>query len=217
MSASSDGQQGVGSLLELLPLSCWSAVVDLLTARDLLSLSLSSNSVQQLLSSTPGIWSQAACNCLLASTSTSSTAAGSTAVGSSTSSAHSSNQRHQHQRQQQPAVHAAPAAAAVEGASSADAAAQRMLSAFTALAYSCQRLKPQLKPQCYLLPPWLAAQPGKARGFARVDGQTLNPGLVLTEAQVHRLSLGSLSGARPGVSSQQLSPVAAVQWDSYWV
>ncbi|WIA37491.1 hypothetical protein OEZ86_014405 [Tetradesmus obliquus] len=51
------------------------------------------------------------------------------------------------------------------------------------------------------------AQPGKARGFARVDGQTLNPGLVLTEAQVHRLSLGCLSGhAASSTAKQQSSP-----------
>ncbi|WIA17265.1 hypothetical protein OEZ85_014137 [Tetradesmus obliquus] len=53
----------------------------------------------------------------------------------------------------------------------------------------------------------LAAQPGKVRGFARVDGQTLNPGLVLTEAQVHRLSLGCLSGhAASSTAKQQSSP-----------
>jgi hypothetical protein len=192
MSGSSEGQQAGGSLLELLPLSCWSAVVDLLTARDLLCLSLSSKAVQQLLSNTPGIWCQAACNCLLAGTSSSNS---STAAASAAGRVASSNQRHQQQQQQQQIEYAAAAAAVFNGDNSAaDEAAHRMLSAFTALAYSCQRLKPQLKLQSYLLPPWLAAQPGKARGFARVEGRTLNPGFVLSEAQVHWLSLGCLSG-----------------------
>jgi hypothetical protein len=98
------------------------------------------------------------------------------------------------QQQQQALPATAAAAAAAEGTSTIDKAARSMLSAFTALAYSCQRLKPQPKPQCYLLPPWLPAQPGKARGFVRSEGETLNPSLVLSEAEVHWLSLGCLSG-----------------------
>lgn len=179
--------------MELLPLSCWSAVVDLLSARDLLSLSLSTKAVQQLLNSTPGIWCQAVCNCLLAcaaaGTSSSNRTASRAVAGVSGASGNSSN--HWHTRQQQQAA----AAAAPTGSSTSDEAAHHMLSATTALAYSCQRLKPQMKPQCYLLPPWLAAQPGKARGLVRAEQvQTLNPALMLSQAQVHWLSLGCLSG-----------------------
>ncbi|KAF6259390.1 hypothetical protein COO60DRAFT_1018542 [Scenedesmus sp. NREL 46B-D3] len=201
--SSTEGQEG-GCLLELLPLSCWSAVVDLLSARDLLSLSLSTKAVQQLLNSTPGIWCQAVCNCLLAcaaaGTSSSNRTASRAVAGVSGASGNSSN--HWHTRQQQQAA----AAAAPTGSSTSDEAAHHMLSATTALAYSCQRLKPQMKPQCYLLPPWLAAQPGKARGLVRAEQvQTLNPALMLSQAQVHWLSLGCLSGHDGGVFTSSCS------------
>jgi hypothetical protein len=193
-SGSSEGQLEGSCLLEVLPLSCWSAVVDLLSAADVLRLSNSSKAVQQLLSSTPGIWCQAARNCLLtAAVPGSSFAAGSTAslLPSSSSSRHASSASPQWQQQQ--AVQAA--ATAWDGNSDKqDEAAYQMLSAFTALAHSCQHLRPQMKPQTYLLPPWLAAQPGKARGFVQLDGQSLNPSLTLSEAQVHWLSLGCLAG-----------------------
>jgi hypothetical protein len=188
-SASSEGQQEGSCLLELLPLSCCSAVVDLLSAREILCLSISSKAVQQLLNSTPGIWCQAARNCLLtaAVSGSSVTAASSTASLLSSSSLQLSTTACQ--------LAAQSAEAAWDGNSNADdTAAHQLLSAFTGLASSCQRLRPQMKPTTYLLPPWLAAQPGKARGFVQLDGQPLNPALMLSEAQVHWLSLGCLSG-----------------------
>jgi hypothetical protein len=186
-SASSEGQQEGSCLLELLPLSCWSAAVDLLSARDMLCLSISSKALQQLLNSTPGIWCQAARNCLLTAAVPNSSLTGSTASSLSSSSIQVNSAAFQQVAQ--------GAAAAWDGNSdAADAAARQMLRAFTGLASSCQRLRPQMKPQAYLLPPWLAAQPGKARGFVQLESQLLNPTLMLSEAEVHWLSLGCLSG-----------------------
>eukprot|EP00775_Hariotina_reticulata_P004148 gene4148-4397_t len=79
------------------------------------------------------------------------------------------------------------------------------------LAHTVQGLRPRFKAQSYLLPPWLAMQPGKARGFVRIlepSSTALNPSLVLDAAEVQWLSLGCLSGHAGGVfiSSCNSSP-----------
>lgn len=192
---STAGGDGGNSLLELLPVTCWATIVDMLAARDLLCLSLASKAMHELMNSTPGMWSQAACTYL-------SLTAGN---GSSNGSSYSRNclasvlatPPHAAVGHSRPTSGQPEASAAVEP-HAADQAARRMLRSLTAAAYTCRGLKPQLKPQLYLLPPWLGAQPGKARGFVRVEGSALNPALQLTEAQVHWLSWGCLSGGWVG-------------------
>lgn len=185
--------------LEWLPVSCWSIIVDELAAKDLLCLSMTSKVVSCQLGGVPGLWTQACSNSLGMHSTTA-------AACSNSSCSHTSHAiqppRHStiYSNQHNPTF-------AISQQQHDDQQAQQILSSLVALAHTTGNLKPQLKPQSYLLPPWLGAQPGKARGFVRVESPAvLNPGLVLTEAQVYWLSWGCLSGG--SVYSKDLLPAS---------
>lgn len=187
-------------LVELLPGSCWSVIVDKLAARDSFRLRLASKMMCNLLDGITGLWSQACCNCLL----------GHTAVPVRPSNNCSrSNRNHtgglDHGRLRDPlaatgtagarTTRSAPNSDSTTAQHCTDQQAQQILSSLLALSHTTTTLKAHLKPQSYQVPPWLPAQPGNARGFVRVEcPAALNPALALTEAQVHWLSWGCLSG-----------------------
>lgn len=188
-------------LLDLLPVSCWSLVVDLLSARDLLCLALASRFIKGLLCSVPGLWVQAWTRCLSWQSSSaapsshanwSSRRAASNRTGSNTAALPGCCSGRRMSAGQNLLDQAATVQLSQRGA---DYCAHQVLSSLINIAHITQNLKPQLRPQIYTLPPWLATQPGKARGFTQVQSPgLLQPAIVLTEQQLHWLSWGYLSG-----------------------
>lgn len=78
-------------------------------------------------------------------------------------------------------------------ASASDEQARRMLFSMTALAHHVKHARSP-PPQTVQIPPWLPGQPGKCRGFNRIDPSALEPPLMLDPTQLSWLSYGSLSG-----------------------
>lgn len=192
-------REGGSCFLEWLPVSCWSIIVDLLAARDILCLSLTSKTVWCLLGGVAGLWTQACGNTLGLQHSIASTAYHRSICG---------NNSHPVRRRDCCANTEHNTSTSTFQQQHADQQAQQILMSMVVLAHTTSSLKPQFKPQSYLLPPWLGAQPGNARGFVRVESPgLLNPGLTLTNAQVLWLSWGCLSG----MFMHRMFPAASLQ------
>lgn len=145
---------------------CWPLLLGHLSARDLICLSFSSRSILVRLNSTPGWWTQACQTHLWPPTQQ---------LGKTSTAAHSPT-----------AIPLSPAAA--------DQQARQVLIAATALAHHVRHTRSP-PPQTVQIPPWLPGQPGKSRGFSRIeDPASLDPPLLLTHTQLAWVAYGSLSG-----------------------
>jgi len=184
------------SMLEHLPVTCWSLIVEKLSIKDFLVVSCSSKAVWSAIKSTQGLWLQA---CMMH--------LGWPAAARVPVHLPLEPSARQLQQYSCSIQHSADAGLTPTGAAAVapyasmaatdDALARQAAAAMAGLAHTVQGLRPRFKAQSYLLPPWLAMQPGKARGFTKIfePGSTaLNPSLVLDVAQVQWLSLGCLSG-----------------------
>jgi hypothetical protein len=152
---------------------CWHLLTDHLAARDLICLCLSSRSLLSRSNSTGGWWQQACSSCL-------------SWPPPSCNSSNSSS------------FAATPQPGSSTISAEADQRARQVLLSATALAHHLQHCR-WTPAQTVQIPPWLPGQPGRSRGFVRLDPSSLDPPLLLKPTELNWLAHGSLSGQCTGV------------------